>query len=167
MSPGRESGSATPAVAQLTRAGVGFTLHAYDHDPTETHFGREASTALGVAPERLFKTLIVSLQGARSPLACAVVPVSAQLDLRALAQVAGAKKAALAEAALAERSTGYILGGISPLGQNRRLPTWIDASAALWPTVFVSAGRRGLQVELTPDDLARAAAAGTAAIARR
>ncbi|MDA8439017.1 MAG: Cys-tRNA(Pro) deacylase [Propionibacterium sp.] len=167
MTTGRESGSATPAVAQLTRAGVGFTVHVYDHDPAETHFGQEASTALGVPPERLFKTLIVSLQGARSPLACAVLPVSAQLDLRALAQVAGAKRAALAEAAVAERSTGYIVGAISPLAQKRRLPTWIDSSAAAWPTVFVSAGRRGLQVELAPDDLVRVAAAATAVIARR
>ncbi|HET9127294.1 MAG TPA: Cys-tRNA(Pro) deacylase [Propionibacteriaceae bacterium] len=166
MTRRRDAGTATPAVAVLTASGVPFTLHPYDHDPTQTRFGDEASAALGVAPERIFKTLIVSLQGARSPLGCAVVPVAAQLDLRVLAHLAGAKKAALADAALAERTTGYIVGGISPLGQKRALTTWVDASARAWPTVFVSAGRRGLQVELSPDDLVRLTAADVATLAR-
>lgn len=166
MTRRRDAGTATPAVAALTASGVAFTLHPYDHDPAQTHFGDEASAALGVVPERIFKTLVVSLQGARSPLACAVVPVSAQLDLRVLAQLARAKKATLADAALAERTTGYIVGGISPLGQKRPLATWVDASARAWPTVFVSAGRRGLQVELSPDDLVRLTAADVGIIAR-
>ena len=166
MSPRRDQGGATPAVAELTRAGVRFTLHAYDHDPGVTHFGDEAAAALGVAPERMFKTLIVTLQGARTTLACAVVPVSAQLDLRVLAQEAGAKRATLADPSTAERSTGYIVGGISPVAQKRPLPTWIDVSAGGWPTVFVSAGRRGLQVELSPGDLASVTSAAIAPIAR-
>ncbi len=166
MNPRSDRGSATPAVTALTMAGVRFTLHAYDHEPGQTHFGDEAATALGVDPDRMFKTLIVSLQGSRAPLGCAVLPVSARLDLRVMAQVAVAKKASLADAELAERSTGYVVGGISPLGQKRTLPTWIDSSAAAWPTVFVSAGRRGLQVELAPDDLARATSARTATITR-
>ena len=166
MSRRREAGNATPAVAALTASGVSFTLHPYDHDPAQTHFGDEASAALGVAPDRLFKTLIVSFQGGPGPLGCAVVPVSAQLDLRTLAQLSGAKKVNLADAALAERTTGYIVGGISPLGQKRPLPTWVDASALDWPTVFVSAGRRGLQVELSPADLVGLASASVGPIAR-
>lgn len=166
MSRRRDAGPATPAVGVLAASGVEFTLHPYEHDPAQTHFGDEASAALGIPPARMFKTLIVAFTGGSRPLGCAVVPVSAQLDLRAFAQVAGAKKAALADAPLAERTTGYIVGGISPLGHKRPLPTWVDSSAGSWPTVFVSAGRRGLHVELPPADLVRLTGATVAGIAR-
>ena len=166
MSRRRDAGSSTPAVVALTASGVPFALHAYDHDPGRTDYGDEASEALGLGAGRLFKTLIVSLQGGRVALGCAVVPVATHLDLRALAQLAGAKKVALADPALAERATGYVVGGISPLGHRRALPTWVDSSARRWPTVFVSAGRRGLQVELGPADLVRLTSAGVGDIAR-
>jgi Cys-tRNA(Pro)/Cys-tRNA(Cys) deacylase len=152
----------TPATVLLSRAGVAFTLHPYQHDPRAEAFGDEAATALGVAPDRIFKTLIAAADGA---LVCAVVPVAGRLDLKALAAAVGAKRAELADPAAAARATGYVVGGISPLGQKARLPVVLDASATAFPTVYVSAGKRGLQVEIAPDDLVRLAAAELAPIA--
>jgi len=152
----------TPATAQLTRARIAFTLHPYEHDPRAEAFGEEAAAALGVAPERIFKTLIATVDG---KLACGVVPVAGHLDLKALATAVGGKRAAMAEPAAAARATGYVVGGISPIGQKSRIPVVVDESAQGFETVFVSAGKRGLQVELRPDDLAAAANATYAAIA--
>ena len=152
----------TPATALLTRAKVAFTLHPYEHDPRAEAFGEEAAAALGVPPERIFKTLIASVDG---KLVCGVVPVAGRLDLKALAAAVGGKRAELAEAAAAARATGYVIGGISPLGQKSRLPVVVDESAAGFETVFVSAGKRGLQVELAPADLVTHAAAALAPIA--
>lgn len=142
----------TPATVALTRAGVPFIVHSYAHGEGERHYGEEAAAALGVDPSRIFKTLLADLGG---ELVVAVVPVSASLDLKALASALGAKKAAMADPAAATRSTGYVLGGISPVGQRTRLRTVVDASAAGFDTVYVSAGKRGLQVELAPADLIR------------
>lgn len=141
-------------------------MHEYAHDADADSYGREASDALGVPPERLFKTLLVSLQGGKHPLAVAIVPVSHQLNLKSVAAAAGAKKAAMAEPADAERATGYVVGGISPLGQKKRLPAFIDASAANFKTIYVSAGKRGLQIELAPGDLVRLCRAETGDIRR-
>ncbi|MGC3993333.1 MAG: Cys-tRNA(Pro) deacylase [Propionicimonas sp.] len=156
----------TPATDALSRAGVSYTLHPYNHDPDATNYGDEAATALGVDPLRIFKTLVVDLGATRPDLAVAVVPVAGQLSLKHLAAALGAKKAAMADKALVARSTGYVLGGVSPLGQKNLLPTVIDETAQLWDTIYVSAGRRGLQVELSPEDLARAVGARFADIAR-
>ncbi len=152
----------TPATALLAQEKVIHTLHPYPHDPRSDAFGEEAATALDVAPERLFKTLIASVDGR---LVCAVVPVAGRLDLKALAVAVGAKRAAMAEPAAAARATGYVVGGISPLAQKTRLPVVIDETASRYPTVFVSAGKRGLQVELAPSDLARLTSAALAPIA--
>jgi Cys-tRNA(Pro)/Cys-tRNA(Cys) deacylase len=147
----------------LARAGVRFTLHPYDHDPAAPSYGREAAEALGVAPDRVFKTLVADVDGT---LTVAVVPVSGRLDLKALATAVGGKRAGMADPARAERTTGYVLGGISPLGQRTRLPTVVDASALGFPTVLVSAGRRGLDLELGIDDLLRLTRAAVAPIGR-
>ncbi len=145
------------------RAGVPFTLHQYAHDPAVASYGDEAAAALGLDPRRVLKTLVAVVDG---ELTVAVVPVAAQLDLKGLAAAAGGKRAALAPVADAERATGYVAGGISPLGGRRRLPTMVDASALDHPTVFVSAGRRGLEIELAPADLIRLTGALTAPLAR-
>ena len=152
----------TPAIAALARAGIVHTLHPYHHDPRSTAFGDEAVAALGLDPFRVFKTLVAQVDQA---LVVGVVPVGAQLDLKALAAAAGGKKAAMAAVAAAERSSGYVAGGISPLGQRKRLTTVVDESARTFPTMFVSAGRRGLQVELAPDDLVAATGGRFARIA--
>jgi Cys-tRNA(Pro)/Cys-tRNA(Cys) deacylase len=152
----------TPAIAALIRANVEHTLHPYHHDPGTTAFGDEVVTALGWDPERVFKTLVASVDGT---LVVGIVPVSAHLDLKALASAAGGKKAQLARVADAERSSGYVAGGISPLGQRKALPTVIDSTAELFPTVMVSAGKRGLQVELSPQDLIASCRATVADIA--
>jgi len=133
------------------------------HDPAVTDFGREAADALGVEPDRVFKTLLADVDGA---LVVGIVPVTGKLDLKALAAAAGGKKAVMADAALAERRTGYIVGGISPIGQKTRHDTVLDETAELWDTVFVSGGRRGLDLELAPADLIRATGAIVADIAR-
>lgn len=142
----------TPATVALRRAGVEFTLHEYHHAEGTTRYGEEAVAALGVDPFRVFKTLVARVD---DRLAVGLVPVPATLDLKALAAALGGKRGALADPATATRVTGYVLGGISPLGQRRRLPTVLDSSAAGFETVYVSAGRRGLQVELAADDLRR------------
>ena len=154
----------TPATALLAKSGVTFRLHPYEHDPRAEAYGEEAAAALGVAESRIFKTLIASVEG---KLVCAVVPVEGRLDLKALAAAVGAKRAEMADPAAAARATGYVVGGISPLGQKSRLRVVVDASAQQFETVFVSAGRRGLQVELAPDDLVRLASATLAAVATR
>jgi Cys-tRNA(Pro)/Cys-tRNA(Cys) deacylase len=158
------AGRGTTATLALERAKVPFTLHEYAHDPRHDSYGLEASEALGVPPERVFKTLVAAVDG---KLAVGVVPVHRQLDLKALAAAVGGKKAVLAEVAAAERATGYVAGGISPVGQKRRLPVVIDASALEQPTMFCSAGRRGLEIELAPADLVTAAGATVAPIATR
>lgn len=156
-------GGGTPATVALTETGTAFTLHSYEHDPATPSYGEEAARALGVEPERVFKTLLAEVDGA---LTVAIVPVSGSLDVKALAAAAGGKRATMADPAVAERVTGYVRGGISPLGQRRRLPTVLDASASGHPTVCVSAGRRGLEVELAPADLAALTNAVLAPIAR-
>jgi Cys-tRNA(Pro)/Cys-tRNA(Cys) deacylase len=146
----RRAAGGTPATVALDRAGVAYTLHPYAHDPKNSHFGEEAAAALGVDRDRVFKTLVADAGG---ELVVAVVPVARQLDLKALAAAVGAKRATLADSAVAARITGYVVGGISPLGQKTRLRVLLDASAEQFGTVFVSAGKRGLQVELAPADL--------------
>ncbi|WP_300405159.1 Cys-tRNA(Pro) deacylase [Nocardioides sp.] len=140
----------TPATVALTRAGIAFTLRPYDHDPRAASFGLEAAEALGVPPERVFKTLLADVDGA---LTVAIVPVSGQLDLKALARAVGGRKAVLADPAAAERATGYVVGGISPVGQRRAHPAVLDTSALDHASVLVSGGRRGLDIELAPTDL--------------
>jgi len=147
----------------LEKAGVAFTRHSYEHDPAASSYGLEAAEALGLEPAAVFKTLLAEVDGG---LAVGIVPVTGQLDLKALAAALGAKRAAMAEPAVAERVTGYLVGGISPIGQKRRLRTVLDASADDHPTVYVSGGRRGLDVGLSPVDLARVTGATRAAIAR-
>lgn len=156
------AGQRTPATTLLDRCGVSYRLHAYTPDPRADSYGAEAAEALKLPPQQVFKTLIADVDGR---LTCAVIPVSAQLDLRALAAVLGAKKGRMAAVAEAERATGYVTGGISPLGHRKQLPVVIDISVQEFETVFCSAGRRGLQVELAPDALVLAAKATVTAIA--
>ncbi|MFD9443985.1 Cys-tRNA(Pro) deacylase [Streptomyces sp. NPDC060006] len=153
----------TPATVALTAAGVEFTVHAYAHDPAHPSYGEEAAEAMGVSPDRVFKTLVADVDG---ELTVAVVPVAGSLDLKALAAAVGGKRAAMADPAAAERTTGYVRGGISPLGQRRRLRTVLDASAGGHATICVSAGRRGLEVELAPDDLVKLTDAVLAPVGR-
>jgi Cys-tRNA(Pro)/Cys-tRNA(Cys) deacylase len=154
----------TPATALLAREKVPFTLHPYRHDPRADGYGEEAAAALDVPAERIFKTLIAAVDGR---LVCAVVPVAGRLDLKGLAAAVAGKRAELAEPAAAARATGYVVGGISPLAQRTRLPVVVDASAQMFATVYVSAGKRGLQVELIPADLVRLTHASYAAISAR
>jgi len=156
--PGRSGG--TPATVALERAGVPFTRHAYDHDPAAASYGEEAAQVLGLDPAAVLKTLLVQLEGrpgARpaDQLVVAVVPVAGTLDLKALAAAVGVKRAAMAAPEAAERATGYVVGGISPLGQRTRLTTVVDRSATELPVVYVSGGRRGLDLGLAPADLVR------------
>jgi Cys-tRNA(Pro)/Cys-tRNA(Cys) deacylase len=153
----------TPATVVLEKTGTAFTLHSYEHDPAVASYGEEAAQALGTAPERVFKTLVADIDGV---LTVAVVPVTGALDLKALASATGGKRAAMADPAAAERTTGYVRGGISPLGQRKQLRTIVDSSALDHDTVFVSAGKRGLEVELAPQDLVKLTSAGTAPIGR-
>jgi Cys-tRNA(Pro)/Cys-tRNA(Cys) deacylase len=153
----------TRATQQLARQGIEHAVHRYEHDPRHPSFGQEASEALGVPPERVFKTLVADVDG---KLTVAVVPVAGTLDLKALAASVGGKKAAMADAPTAERATGYVTGGITSLGLRKPLPVVVDASAMEHGTVFCSAGQRGLEIELAPADLVAAAGATVAAIAR-
>jgi Cys-tRNA(Pro)/Cys-tRNA(Cys) deacylase len=157
------AGRGTPATALLTRLGIFYRLHAYEHDERRGSYGLEASESLGIEPGRVFKTLVAEVDGA---LTVGVVPVATQLDLKALAAAAGGKKAKLADVTAAERATGYVAGGISPVGQRKRLPVVIDAAALNFGTIFCSGGRRGLEIELAPGDLVRAANAVVAPIAQ-
>jgi Cys-tRNA(Pro)/Cys-tRNA(Cys) deacylase len=156
------AGQATPATVLLEKRKVTHRVHAYRHDPRAESYGAEAATALGIEPARCFKTLVAAVDGA---LAVAVVPVTGSLDLKALAAAVGGKRAAMADPVLAERTTGYVRGGISPLGQRKRLPTVVDASATTFATVYVSAGRRGLEIEVAPADLVRLTGATVAPVA--
>ncbi|MET9376436.1 Cys-tRNA(Pro) deacylase [Streptomyces sp. NPDC002992] len=159
----KKQAGGTPATVALTASGTPFTLHAYDHDPAVPSYGEEAAEALGVSPDRVFKTLVADVDG---ELTVAVVPVAGQLDLKALASAVGGKRATMADPAAAERTTGYVRGGISPLGQRRRLRTVLDASATTHETICISAGRRGLEVELPPTALATLTSAVVAPIGR-
>lgn len=154
----------TPGINAAKAARIAYTVHEYVHDPAHPSYGEEAAEKLGVPMARVFKTLVARLDG--RTLAVGVVPVSAKLDMKRLAKAAGAKRAEMAAPADVERATGYVLGGVSPLGQKRRLQTWIDASAAQYPTILVSAGRRGLEIELAPDDLRTLSGGVFAAIAQ-
>jgi len=139
------AGKGTPAIVAAERAGVAFAVHEYVHDPASRSYGLEAAEKLGVDAERVFKTLVADVDGS---LTVAIVPVAAQLDLKALG-----KRVTMADPKLAERTTGYVAGGISPLGQRKRLPTVLDESALAFETIHVSAGRRGIEIELAPTDL--------------
>jgi Cys-tRNA(Pro)/Cys-tRNA(Cys) deacylase len=158
----------TPATIALSRAGIAFTLHAYHHDPRAQSYGLEAAEALGLDPARVFKTLMASVEGVapRMVLVVGIVPVSGQLDLKALARAVGGSKATMADVAAAERATGYVAGGISPIGQKRSHLTVVDETALSHPTVFVSAGRRGLDLEIAPADLVSSTSAVLAPIGR-
>ena len=163
---GRRSTGGTPATVALERAGIAVVLHEYPHDPRAhargQSYGLEAAHALGLDPARVFKTLVASVDGR---LCVAIVPVTGELSLKALARAVGGSRAAMAERADAERATGYVAGGISPIGQKRRLPTVLDETATAHATVFVSAGRRGLDLEIAPRDLVAVTGATTAALA--
>lgn len=159
----KRSSGGTPATVALVAAGIEHTLHPYAHEPGVNNFGREAAEALGVSADRVFKTLLTRADG---QLVVGIVPVSGQLDLKAMARAVGASKAVMADPADAQRATGYVVGGISPIGQRRSHRTVLDESALVHDTVFVSGGRRGLDLELAPDDLVLATAATVAAIGR-
>jgi len=153
----------TPATVALAGAGISFTAHAYEHDPANRNFGEEAATVLGLDPEQVFKTLVADVDGG---LVVAIVPVTGKLDLRALAAAVGGKHAAMADPSRAQRKTGYIVGGISPIGQKTPLTTVLDETAELFDTIFVSGGKRGFDLELAPADLIAVTSATVAAIAR-
>ena len=143
----------TPGINAAKKAKIPFTLHEYEHDPAAASYGLEAAEKLGVDATRVFKTLVVDL--GNKQLAVGIVPVSDLLSMKHIAKAAGAKKASMAAVDEVERSTGYVLGGVSPLGQKKRLKTFLDSSAQAFETIMVSAGRRGLEIELSPDDLLR------------
>ncbi|MEV8145001.1 Cys-tRNA(Pro) deacylase [Specibacter sp. NPDC078709] len=155
------AGTGTPATVALTQSGISFTAHPYDHDPANTNYGMEAATVLGIEPARVFKTLMTDVAGT---LAVAIVPVDGTLDLKAMAQTLGHKKATMADPATAQRRTGYVLGGISPIGQRQHSPTILDESALNHETILVSGGRRGFDIELAPRDLITITKATTAKI---
>lgn len=159
----KKSGGGTPATVALEQAGISYEAHSYSHDAAAESYGLEAAEALGVEPARVFKTLLVTTD---KGLGVGVVPVDRMLDLKAVAAALGAKKATMADPAAAERATGYVVGGISPVGQRTSLPTVVDESAATFTSVLVSGGKRGFDVELRTEDLLRVTRAGTARIAR-
>ncbi len=160
----RRESAGTPATVALTRAKVPFTTRSYEHDPSASSFGLEAAQVLGLPPGQVFKTLLVDTGPG---LAVGIVPVDAQLDLKAMAAALGTKRVAMADPTVAERTTGYVVGGISPIGQRRRLPTVVDASAESFDTVYVSGGRRGFDLGLAPADLLAMTGGRYAVIARR
>lgn len=159
----RRDSNATPATAVLTAAGVAFTTHSYPHDPAASSYGLEAAQALDLPPEQVFKTLLVDTG---EGLAVGVVPVARTLDLKAAASALGVKRVSMASPDAAQRVTGYVLGGISPIGQKRALPTVLDQSASGFSTVYVSGGRRGFDIGLAPGDLVRLTRARLADISR-
>ena len=154
----------TPAIEAARKAKIAHQVHEYAHDPSSESYGAEAAEKLGLAQDRVFKTLVAATDGGE--LVVAVVPVSFMLNMKSLAKAVGAKKSAMAKPADVERVTGYVLGGVSPLGQKKRLKTLIDSSAETFPTIYVSAGRRGLQIELNPQDLKKLTGGGFAEIGR-
>ena len=156
----------TPAIETAKKANIAFRVHEYQHDPTAKSYGEEAADVLGISHDRVFKTLVAATDGNPAQLAVAVIPVAKRLDLKALAAAMGVKKMAMANHADAERATGYVVGGISPLGQRKRLPLLMDESALACETIYVSAGKRGLEIELAPRDLLTLCKGATAAIAR-
>jgi len=160
------SGTGTPATLALTQAHVPYTVHTYEHDPAVQDFGREAARVLGFDPLRVFKTLIVATGAGRPGLAVGIVPVAGSLDLKAMARALGVKKVDLTDPKTAENSSGYIVGGISPIAQKTPLPTVLDETADLFDTILVSGGRRGLDIELAPADLLRVTGGILADIAR-
>lgn len=170
MAAARQRSGGTPATLALTRAGVPFTEHTYRHDPAAASYGLEAADALGLDPEQVLKTLLVAVDAgstsSRGSLVVGIVPVSAQLDLKAVAAAVHGKRAVMATPTDAERATGYVVGGISPVGQKRTHPTVLDESALGYETVYVSGGRRGLDLGLSPADLVRVTNATVAPIRR-
>ena len=160
----RDKPGGTPALVILQRSGVGFSVHTYAHDPAAESFGLEAAEALDLDPATVFKTLLAEVDGAST---VAIVPVTGQLDLKGLAAARGGKRARMMEVAAAERMTGYVAGGISPLGQRKALPTVIDTSAEGLATIYVSGGQRGLDIGIAPADLLRLTAATYAPISTR
>lgn len=164
MAKKKQSGGGTPATVALDRAGVAYEIRAYEHDPRASSYGLEAAEALGVEPGRVFKTLLVDTDRG---LGVTIVPVDTTVDLKAAAAALGAKKATMADPAVAERTTGYVVGGISPLGQKKQLPTVLDGSAEQHATILVSGGKRGLDIELSPQALLTLVRGGYAAITRR
>lgn len=159
----RGGAGGTPATVALERSGIAFSRHSYEHDPGAASFGLEAAAALGLDPAAVFKTLLAEVD---TRLVVGIVPVTGQLDLKALAAAVGGKRAAMAEPAVAERTTGYVVGGISPLGQKKRLTTVLDRSALELSTIYVSGGKRGLDLGLDPRDLVRLLDARVAPIGR-
>lgn len=160
---GKRSDMGTPALLTLTAAGINFTVHTYEHDPEQRGFGAEAAAALDLDPAEVFKTLIVDVDGLPT---VAIVPVSAMVDLKAHAACCGGRRAALADHQVAERITGYVVGGISPIGQKRKLQTVLDESALKKSTIYVSGGKRGMDIGLSPADLTKITDALTGPIAR-
>ena len=160
----RRSPAGTPALVALQRAGIAHTVHTYDHDPTRQNYGLEAAEALALPPASVFKTLLADVDGAP---VVAIVPVTGMLDLKALASARGAKRARMLDPSVAERLTGYVVGGISPLGQRTALPTVLDSSAADHPVIYVSGGRRGLDIAVAPGDLVSLVGATYAPVAAR
>ena len=159
----KSSPGGTPATVALTRAGVSFTTHSYEHDPAATSYGMEAAEVLGLPHEQVFKTLLADVDGA---LVVGIVPVAGTLDLKALAAAVGGKRAEMADPRAAERTTGYVIGGISPVGQKKALPTVLDETALLYDIVYVSGGRRGFDLGLSPTDLLAVTSGTAAPIAR-
>lgn len=153
----------TPAINEAKKQKIQYKVHQYTHNPNHSSFGLEAAESLDLDAARVFKTLVVQLDN--GTLTVGIVPVSSKLNMKQVAKAAGSKKAAMADAALVEKSTGYVLGGVSPLGQKKRLPTIIDSSASNHKTIFVSGGRRGLEIELSSDDLCRLTSGSFAEIA--
>ncbi|MFW1676878.1 Cys-tRNA(Pro) deacylase [Pontibacter sp. JAM-7] len=156
----------TPAINAAKKAKVKHQVHEYRHDPSADSFGEEAANVLGLDPAQVFKTLLVACNGDNKHLAVAVVPVAGKLDLKAMAAALNVKKVAMANPQDAERATGYVVGGISPLGQKKRLPLVLDSSASTFPTIFMSAGKRGLEIEMAAADLVRLTSAVVAEIGR-